>query len=810
MKYQMPSDVGARQQTHQNSFAVTHAARRGVLRALLIAMLMLMATVGNGKELITIAIVTDGPQYQLQEVEQIFKRELLALTGDEFDLHFKRIDADWSVPSVVAAMNQAYSAQDVDMVLVIGFAGNQIMVSRSEFPKPTFLPLVFNPDLLDAPIADDRSGRRNLNYLADRVPFSDDLDSFQRVMPFNKAAILVDRVILAAVPRAPDLLRRQGEGVEFIVVGHDGSDHDLLGKIPPDTQAILLGGLPRMPSELFDQLLDDMAKQGLASFSLVSEAEVRRGALAADTVQTDYLRLARRNALNMQAVMLGEKVADQPVYFSGKRQLTINMETARRIGLSPRFDVLSEAEQINAEPGVAGPELGLADIARLAQQRNLDLAVSRLDVELGTQDVRNAKANLFPQLSLGGNYTGRRDEILLRGPGSAERSSAAALTLNQLIYSDAATAGYQRQRLLQRGREAGLDTARLDLIFEATTAYLQALRADTQLAIQQDNLALTKTNLGLAQDRVRVGSASNADVYRWESNLANARSAVLAAVALRDQARDNLNRILNQPIKTPLRLRKAKKTDAFKMPLAEFEALVDNPRRFSWFVDFNVEAGLEQSPELAQLRAQIAAAQRDVSTKQRTFWLPDFSLQAQYADNLNATGLGSGTEFDSIEDWNVSVNASLPLYSGGGRRADLSRAKFQHKQLELRFAAATERVETNIRAALHAAQASYSNIELSELSATAAEKNLDLVLDAYGQGTLSIIDLLDAQNQSLEADLSANNAVHDFLLDVMNVQRTKADFDFLLPEAVQNEQIDVLRDYIESRSPRTTNNGVRP
>ncbi len=780
-------------------------------RAQLLAVVLLTwCATGLAQRRVDVAIVTDGPQYQLQEVEQIFRDELLALTADEFDVRFKQVDADWSVPSVIAAMETAYADPEIDMVLVIGFAGNQIMVSRESFAKPTFLPLVFNPELLDAPVREDQSGRRNLNYLADRVPFSRDLESFQRVMPFANAAILVDTVILAAVPRAPRLLQEQGESVNFTIIGHDGRDHDLLAKLPAQTEAVLLGGLPRMPRAEFDQLLNDITENRLPSFSMVSEAEVKRGALASDTVQTDYQRLARRNALNMQAVMLGERAEDQPVYFDGKRQLTINMETARRIGLSPRFDVLSEAEELNAQPDVTGPELGLEEVARLAMERNLDLAVSRYDVEIGAQDVRSARSSLLPQLSISGNYTGRSDEDLLRGPGSTERSTAGALTLNQLIYSESASSQYRQQKLFQQGREAGLDAARLDLIFEATTAYLQALRADTQLAIQQDNLALTKTNLELARDRVRVGSASNADVYRWESNLANARAAVLAALAVKDQARDSLNRILNQPIKTPLQLRPSTKTDAFKMPLSEFEALVDNPRRFAWFVDFNVQIGLEGAPELEQLRLQKAAADRDIKAQRRSYWLPDFSLQAQYADNLDASGLGSGTAFDRIDDWNVSLNASLPLYSGGVRRANLSRARFQRDQLLLRHDAAAERIESSIRAALHAAQASYANIELSELSATAARKNLELVLDAYGQGTLSIIDLLDAQNQSLEADLSANNAIHDFLIDIMNLQRARSDFDFLQPGAVQDARVQALREYIESRSPRSKSNGASP
>ncbi len=757
-----------------------------------------------------VAVITDGPQYQLEEVAQQFQDELISLTSGEFIVAYRLIPADWSVASVNAAFETAYADPQIDMVLVLGFAGNQLAIAREQFPKPTFLPLVFNPELLGAPVEQNRSGRRNLNYLADRAPFADDLEVFQRIVPFDHAAILVDAEILKAIPHAGEMLKAQGPGVQFSFVGHDGTDNDLIRRLPADAEVVFLGGLPRLPTARFDQLLEDLAGRGLPSFSLVSENEVRRGALAANTVTTDYGRLARRNALNMQAVMLGERAEDQPIFFDGKRQLTINMATARTIGLSPRFDVLSEAELINVDPGAEGPALGLETVARLALERNLDLVVADYDVTIGAQDVLSARSNLLPQINVAAGTTLRRDQALARGPGAAERSTSGSLNLTQTVYSDAAWSGYQQQQFLQQARQSSLEAVRLDVIQLATVSYLQALRAETQLKIQQDNLTLTKRNLELARDRVRVGSASNADVFRWEANLATARASVLSSLAIRNQAYEALNRILNQPITDPINLRPADKEEPFVISSQEFDALINSPQRFGWLVDFSVDIGLQQSPELAQLDAQMSALERDVLSRQRAFWLPDVALEAQYADSIDASGTGSGTEFDRLNDWNVSLNASLPLFAGNRRRAELSRSTLQREQLVVQRAALRERVEQDVRASLHATQASYVNIELSEQAAEASRKNLDLVTDAYTQGTVNIIQLLDAQNQSLQADLSANNAVHDFLIEVMGLQRATSEFDFMLPPARQADRTQEFLDYIQRRADQTRPIGANP
>ena len=69
----------------------------------------------------------------------------------------------------------------------------------------------------------------------------------------------------------------------------------------------------------------------------------------------------------------------------------------------------------------------------------------------------------------------------------------------------------------------------------------------------------------------------------------------------------------------------------------------------------------------------------------------------------------------------------------------------------------------------------------------AARKNLELVTRQYARGIAPIIDLLDAQNASFQADQLAANSVYDFLIDVMFLQRAAANFNFFTSEAERDE-----------------------
>jgi hypothetical protein len=77
------------------------------------------------------------------------------------------------------------------------------------------------------------------------------------------------------------------------------------------------------------------------------------------------------------------------------------------------------------------------------------------------------------------------------------------------------------------------------------------------------------------------------------------------------------------------------------------------------------------------------------------------------------------------------------------------------------------------------------------------------VADQYGRGLVSIVDLLDAQNSSLRADQAAENAVYDFLIDWMDVERASGRFDFLMTPGQREEYFQRLAEFFNQA-------GVKP
>ena len=499
----------------------------------------------------------------------------------------------------------------------------------------------------------------------------------------------------------------------------------------------------------------------------------------------------------MHAVLEGETAGEQPVSFKGKRRLVLNMATARAIGLSPRFDVLSEAILLNEEPGAQGRPLSLSTVALEAVRVNLDLRASALGVQAAQANVDEAKAALRPQINADVDYARLDDDSnLVKSGAAAEQATTAAITARQLIYSEQVTANVEIQGHLQQNRQALYRQLELDIIRDATTAYLDVLKTQTFVSIRREDLSLTRANLELARDRKRIGVADPAEVFRWESELATSRQDLLAAQARLQQARDAVNRILHRPLKERFLTEPATLDDpALLISRKELFELVDNPRTFELMGDFLVGEGLKLAPELASLGALIDAAERELTANRRAYWSPAVALQGGISNTLDESR-AAGLSNDGETDWQVGVNVSLPLFEGGARRARVSGSRLALEQYREQRNATGERIEQGVRSHLHRIRASYPSIRLSKEAAEAARKNLELVADSYSRGAVSILDLLDAQNAALVAEESAANAVFNFLTDLMNLQRSTGQFDFFLNQPGKDAWFERLKNYV--------------
>jgi len=468
-------------------------------------------------------------------------------------------------------------------------------------------------------------------------------------------------------------------------------------------------------------------------------------------------------------------------------RLTLNLATARLIGFSPGWSVLTDAELVGADSAGPADTLSLAQAMQAAVASNLDLAAANLEVASGRENVHLTRAGLLPQVQSQLNQTYTRPASAAASLGQQpQRLLEGAINFSLPLYTEESWAGYGSERSLQRAREAQRDQVRLDIVLDVASAYLTTLQARTLADVQRVNLNRTRTNLEVARLRESVGSASRADVYRWQGEVANARRDLISAESQVRVAVLDLKRILNRPLDRPLAQRDVVLGDpALLAQDSTVLAWFDEPARFTLLTRFLVAEAFRVSPELASAEAAIAAQRRQYTATGRAFWLPDFTLQGGLTNVFNRGGAGSTVptfpapfSLPTPPDlsWQVRAQASYPLFTGFGRIAARRQSGFEVDRLEVQRDGIRLAVDQRVRAALETAASSYAAIALTRDAAEAAGRNYELVSDAYAGGTVSITTLLDAQSNALTSSESAANAVHDFLLDLMRVERAMGTF----------------------------------
>ncbi len=760
---------------------------------------------------VAIGIVIDGPWERNEEIRALSRAEILTLTEGEFEVRFPesgRLVGDWTLATARAHLERLLADPGIDLVIAWGPIASQAACCLGELPKPLIAAVVFEPELQGLPLADGASGVPNLTYVALPDTLADQLAVFRRLVPFRQVAVLVGAAMLEAIP---DLGARAREttralGIEAVYVPAGSSADSALAALPADADAVFVWPQFQMPADELQRLIDGLIARRLPSFSALGGGDVERGMLASLSSEDFFPRLTRRIALDVQRILLGEPAAEIPVAFDMPSRLKVNMATARAIDVSPRWQLLLEAEVLHPEVESGTPPLTLAGAVAEAVAANLDLAVRRREVAAGAENVARSRSALLPRLETSLEGVAIDEERAAASFGSRpERSLVASASLSQLLFSDPALADLEIQRELQRVRELDLETLELDVTLAAATAVLDLLRAETLVRIQRDNLEVTRSNLELARIRRTVGAANPAEVYRWESEIAGDRKALIDAASRRRVAGIALARLLHRDLGAPLAVEDVGLDDPGLMTGdPRFAGHTETPRRYEAFSEFVVREGLGAAPELARIDAAVAAAERRSRAARRAYWAPTVGLQAAFESALSREGAGSAPTalFPGItlpgqpsSGWSLGLAATLPLFSGGARAAERAQADEELARLRELRSATTERIEQRIRIGMERTRASYPGVGLAEESAAAARANLELVADAYARGAVPIIDLLDAQNAALVADQLAVNAVYDFLSDLMEVERAANRFDFFLDSAEIEAWFDRLDRY---------------
>lgn len=749
---------------------------RNFRAARVVLMLGLLAAVSMATAAdVTIAVVRDGPGPQ-DRLAGLIEQELANHAPNGVTVRFKSapaFDAGWDYAAAPGALQAAFDDAEVDLVLAVGSLVT-FAAARSETPleKPVISTYVQRADVFKLPYSDEgESLKPNLNFVVIPQRSSADVRAFRELLKFDTLHVAVTpEDMISRDEVAASLERYESElGIKIIVVPvspDDSASIDPLG----DATAVYLTRLQRFTTDQRRELIEKLNQRKIPTFSMLGHSDVELGALAGVTPEIER-QLVRRVALNLGRLLRGRTTSELPVLLSVDSRLRINARTASLIGYSPSRDTRIFAEFLHPEELQSDSSpLSFQQLFAMAETGSRLLRVADSTVEGFRKDQDRAKGGLFPQLSANLNYTHADTDVT-----GSEQGAFGSLAIRQQIYDDSAWSAYRSSTQIQKSAELDRESDRLDVLASAGQAFYTLALAQAQYRIVAGDLRLTEDNLEMAKLRREVGFSGRAEVLRWESVLAERRTALFRAAETTEATRIALNQILGVALDsrwTP----EPPVIDPDEFPVFEgrLDSVFDDLSLMDRVRKVIVEIALANSPELTSFDRAIDAQRIQVGQIKRSYILPRFFAEASYSEQLNSP---QGVLFPEDDTYSVSVNASYSIFEGGRRKAALGRARSDEETLSLRRALLEELIEQRTRTAIRRCESSFPRIKFGLQSARAAGESLGLVREQYAEGSVNVTDLLDAQNQKLAADQFSSAAIFEFMGDLVELQRAIAWFE---------------------------------
>jgi outer membrane protein len=311
------------------------------------------------------------------------------------------------------------------------------------------------------------------------------------------------------------------------------------------------------------------------------------------------------------------------------------------------------------------------------------------------------------------------------------------ITATQTLFNGFQTANRTRQAesQVQAAREL-LRTTEQTVLLSAVTAYMNLLRDTAILDLQRRNVEVLQEQLRQTRDRFNVGEVTRTDVAQSESRLAAGRSQVLSAEATYKASVATYRQVIGVE---PRNLAPGSPVDRF------------SPQTLA----ASVGVGTATHPQVTSAEYNVDVALQAVKVAEGSL-LPTLSLQGS-AQQSNEASLLSLKSFNAL----VVGQLSVPIYQGGAEYSLIRQAKETLGQRRLDLDTSRDSVRQNVVQSWGQLEAAKANIEATQAQVQASEIALNGVREEARVGQRTTLDVLNAQQELVNARVSLVSAQRD-------------------------------------------------
>jgi outer membrane protein/adhesin transport system outer membrane protein len=331
--------------------------------------------------------------------------------------------------------------------------------------------------------------------------------------------------------------------------------------------------------------------------------------------------------------------------------------------------------------------------------------------------------------------------------GSESNPKSVGVTATQPIYDATVAPAVRRAERLVEAQRATLIASEQSVLLAAAQAYLDIVQNQAILQLQTNNEQVLRRQLDAARDRFRVGEYTRTDVSQSESRLSAAIASKISAEGTLRASRATYERLVGA---APGELKAPK--PAFRLPKN---------------LDELVELARANNPNVLSA-SYTEAAQREAVDQQYGRLLPSVNLSASGSRTYDP-GRSSGIDLNRSDSAQITAQVTIPLYQAGQPEALVREAKQTANQARLQIEEARRQVTESAVSAWQALQTARASIASYTAQIKAAQIALEGVRQEAQVGSRTVLDVLNQEQELLNARVFLVRAQHDEMVAAFNV-----------------------------------------
>lgn len=287
--------------------------------------------------------------------------------------------------------------------------------------------------------------------------------------------------------------------------------------------------------------------------------------------------------------------------------------------------------------------------------------------------------------------------------------------------------------------QADLRATEASVFSQVVGAYMDVIRDQAIVKLNQKNVAVLRTNLQAARDRFEIGDLTRTDVAQSEARLALAEGDLRGVEANLIASREAYARLVGE---APVDLEAPP-------PLPGLPASPEDA----------VAIALATNPDIEAANQLVNASRADIGVA-RASRLPSLEATTQggYNNNLNSIPAANTTSDNVTTSVTAGVTLTIPLFQGGRPAAQVRQAQSRTSQAIENYVEVERGVIAQTRGAFAAWQANQQIIAATEQAVSANALSLEGVRAENSVGTRSILDILNAEQELLSTQVQLVSA----------------------------------------------------